>query len=328
MATPPYRRASPVAVLLPVVFMLAFLAGCTREPEAPLRVGTNVWPGYEPFYLARELGCYPQGSVKLVEYSSASEVMQAFRNGAIDAAALTLDEALLLAETTSDVSVVLVLDVSNGADVVLARPGLTGLRDLKGQRVGLETTALGAYVLTRALQTVGMTPADVRTVHLDVFQHERVFREGRIDAVVTFEPARTRLLAAGARQLFDSSMIPGEIVDVLVVRRTFAAHHGAQTGRFVRGWFSALDFIHKDPARAAALMAGRERISAAEFQKALAGLHLSGLADNRSQLAGSPPAILFTARRLSRVMLANRLLERPPEMGPLFDDRFIEVSEP
>ena len=206
-----------------VLLLIAILAnvGCSGEPQLPFRVGTNVWPGYEPLYLAREQGLYPPSAgLRLVEYTSASEVIQAFRNGTIDAAALTLDEVLLLAETTPDLGIVLVLDISHGADVILAQPAISSLRDLKGKRVGLESTALGAYVLTRALQTAGMRQDDVRKISLEVDEHEQAFKKGRVDAVVTFEPVRTRLMASGARQLFDSSMLPGEIVDVLVVRRT------------------------------------------------------------------------------------------------------------
>lgn len=59
---------------------------------APLRIGTLVWPGYEPLYLARERGYLDPKSVRLVEYPSNSEVTRAFRNRAIEAAALTFDE--------------------------------------------------------------------------------------------------------------------------------------------------------------------------------------------------------------------------------------------
>ena len=41
--------------------------------------------------------------------------------------------------------------------------------------------------------------------------------------MVTYEPVRTKLKSAGARQIFDSSLIPGEIVDVLVVRTSYLA---------------------------------------------------------------------------------------------------------
>jgi hypothetical protein len=42
--------------LLTCAALLAALFGCMREPEPALRIGTNVWIGSEPLYLARELG--------------------------------------------------------------------------------------------------------------------------------------------------------------------------------------------------------------------------------------------------------------------------------
>ncbi|HTI49009.1 MAG TPA: hypothetical protein VMB76_20815, partial [Casimicrobiaceae bacterium] len=77
--------------------MLAMLAACAREPDTPLRIGTNVWIGSEPLYLARELGRLEPAAVQLVEYPSASEVLRAFRNQAIDGMVISLDELFGLA---------------------------------------------------------------------------------------------------------------------------------------------------------------------------------------------------------------------------------------
>ena len=49
------RAAKHLCVLACVALLLA-LSGCMREPETALRIGTNVWIGSEPLYLARELG--------------------------------------------------------------------------------------------------------------------------------------------------------------------------------------------------------------------------------------------------------------------------------
>ena len=117
-----------------------FLVGEVVVAE-PLAVGTNVWPGYEPLYLARNLGYY-NDSIRLVEYSSATEVLRAIRNKLIDVATLTLDEVLLLRQSGVDVRSVLVTDISNGGDVIVARPGIETLADLKGRKVGVESTAL------------------------------------------------------------------------------------------------------------------------------------------------------------------------------------------
>ena len=105
-----------------LLFFAATLAGCMREPESALRIGTNVWIGSEPLYLARELGRLDPKVVSLVEYPSASEVLRAYRNQAIDGMVISLDELFGLAADGLQPRIVLVVDVSNGADVVVGGP--------------------------------------------------------------------------------------------------------------------------------------------------------------------------------------------------------------
>src|SRR4029434_8349004 len=97
------------AVLGLVVLVLA-LSACTREREPPLRIGTNVWIGSEPLYLARDLQYFDRDAVQLVEYHSASEVSRAFRNQAIDGMVISLDELFVLAVDELQPKVVVVVD--------------------------------------------------------------------------------------------------------------------------------------------------------------------------------------------------------------------------
>src|SRR3954469_24694728 len=80
-----------VPIIACVVLLLA-MSGCARGPEPALRIGTNVWIGCEPLYLARELGNLDPATVQLVEYPSASEVLRAYRNQAIDGMVISLDK--------------------------------------------------------------------------------------------------------------------------------------------------------------------------------------------------------------------------------------------
>src|SRR5262249_37451069 len=143
------------------------LAGCMRQPETALRIGTNVWIGSEPLYLARELGRLDPSVVQLVEYPSASEVLRAYRNQAIDGMVISLGELFGLAVDGLQPRIVLVVDVSNGADVVVGRDSMRSMKDLKGKSVAVESSALGAFVLSRALAINGMQASDVTVVHLE-----------------------------------------------------------------------------------------------------------------------------------------------------------------
>jgi NitT/TauT family transport system substrate-binding protein len=303
-----------------LVLVLLSSGGCTPEPTPVLRVGTNVWPGYEPLYLARHLG-YFNSAVRLVEYSSATQVISAYRNGAIEAAALTLDEALLLAEHGQDPRVVLVMDVSHGGDAILGRSELRSVSDMKGRRVGVEDTATGAYLLSRALETSGLQRADVAIVPLQVNEHERAFKEGRVDAVVTFEPARSKMRAAGARELFNSSQIPGEIMDVLVVRGDLAERNRRAIDTLLRGWFRAVDYLGQHPREAASVIAKRMKINPDQVLVSYQGLRLPSQADNRALLAGRSPQLIPVVQSLAAVMTDQKLLQRPFNPTELPDPR-------
>ncbi|HEX9047206.1 MAG TPA: hypothetical protein VF988_09290, partial [Verrucomicrobiae bacterium] len=61
--------------------LLLLSTGCAEKEAPPMPIGMNVWPGYEPLFLARHEGNLPAGQFRLVEFSDASEVARAFRNG-------------------------------------------------------------------------------------------------------------------------------------------------------------------------------------------------------------------------------------------------------
>src|SRR5690606_5860610 len=194
------------------------MAGCSPQSSHALKVATNSWLGYEPLYLARYIGAYER-SVDIVQLPSATDVMRALRNGNVDVAATTLDEALLLASQGEDLVLLMALDFSVGADVVLGRPPIASLKDIKGKRVGVENTGMGALMLSAALEMGGLSFADIRPVNLTIDQHLAAYAKGDIDVVVSFEPVATQLRNQGANLLFDSSAVPDLVVDVLVARR-------------------------------------------------------------------------------------------------------------
>ena len=310
-------RAGTVARMLLLGALLLVLGGCGREPAEALRIGTNVWIGSEPLYLARDLGQLDAQTVRLVEYPSASEVLRAYRNQALDGMVISLDEVLALAADDLQPRIVLVIDVSHGADVVLGRAGLRSMADLKGRRVAVESHAVGAYVLSRALALNRMQPGDVQIVHLESNEHAAAFEQGRVDAAVTFDPFRSQMLRAGATTLFDSTQIPGEIVDLLVVRESVLEKNPGSVNALLAGWFQAIDYLGRDEQDAARRMSVRQQVSGEQFLQTLRGLRFPSRDENLAMLAGPAPQLLVTGQRLMAMMRQSKLLPRPVEVGAL-----------
>lgn len=305
----------------PLTFLLSLLvlvlSGCMSEPQPPLRIGTNVWIGSEPLYLAREMNYLDRNAAQLVEYPSASEVSRAFRNQAIDAMVISLDELFLLAQSGLQPKVVLAVDVSNGADVVVGRAGMNTMKDLRGKRVAVESGAVGAFVLSRALTLNGMQASNISIVHLETNEHLAAFKKGNIDGAVTFDPYCGQMLEAGAHTVFDSTQIPGEIVDLLAVRASVLDKNPKAVQSVLTAWFKALDYLEHNPKDAAARMAVREQTTGDQFLRALQGLRFPSRADNLKMLAGDKPGLAISGRQLMTLMVEAKLLRNTLEIDSL-----------
>jgi NitT/TauT family transport system substrate-binding protein len=305
------------ALLLLALLACLLQPGCGPRPRAPIQIATTVWPGYEPLYLARDLGFLDKQDYRLVEMPNSTLPIRALRAGLVSGAALTLDEAFTLAQEGLDLRVVLVLDISHGADAILARPNLPDVKALKGRRVAVDPSAVGAYLLTRALDAAGFGSGDITPVACAQSNQMKAYSEGAVDAVVAFEPNRTRLLEAGARVVFDSRAIPGEIVDVLVLRAEAARQNPAAVARLRAAWFRALDRLQTHPGDVFPNMAAREGIHPDEFRRALEGLSFP---DREAEARLRNGELLLSARRLSELMVSRRLLQQPVDVNRLFSE--------
>jgi NitT/TauT family transport system substrate-binding protein len=312
-----------VTIALVALLACGLLTSCIRDPLPPLRVGAGIWTGYESLYLARSLGYYDVKSLRLVDYPNNSEIMRAFRNHDLDVATLTTYEALVLAETMSKIKIILVMDSSNGADVILGQPELTDLQAIQSKRVGVESGALGAFMLTRALEQANIDTKAVDVVSLGASEHENAFQKKDIDAVVTYEPNRSKLLAIGANMLFDSSKIPNEILDILVVHEELLESRPEALQSLVQGHFNALSYLAKNPDDGARRVAPREGVTVEQFLDALKGISLPNATENQKLLSLGNQEVLQRVERVSEFMHKTNLLRSSVSLTSLFSDRFV-----
>lgn len=302
---------------------LVLLSGCNPAPKDPVRIAIHPFPGYETLHLALSLGYIDTALVRPVEMVNASQAAQALRNHTVDAAMMTLDEALSLMQDGVDLRVVLVMDLSNGADVVMARPEIANLQALRGKRVAVENGAVGAVMLDATLEEAGLKPADVQLLATTFNDHASVYLNGKADAVVTFEPVRSELLKQGAKILFDSSRIPGRIVDVLAVRTGAILEHRDALKQVVASHFKAMDYLAVKPQDAARRLAPFMGVKEAEVTAQFDGLKLPTLAENRALLSGVTADLNTRAASLAGLMLRRKLLQRAVNTEHLADPMFL-----
>lgn len=249
--------------------------GCAPEQAASLRVGINPWPAYEFLYLAQEKGFYrDQGlDLRLVEFNSLSDARRAFERGQIDAIAATVIEVLQVRDNSArSPQIVQIVDYSNGADVILARPGITHAAGLRGARIGLELASLGVYLLTRCLEQNALSLTDVKLASMDQLSMEDAYQKGELDAVVTYPPTSTKLLRnSQVNTVFSSAQIPGEVIDVIAVEAAINSRRPADVAKLLRAYHRAVAYTREHPAEAYRIMAEREGITPDEFRAALSG---------------------------------------------------------
>jgi NitT/TauT family transport system substrate-binding protein len=325
----PPTRVARIANRALACLITAFACACADVPHPPMRVATDIWIGNEMLAVADRAGLFNPADIRRVEYSSNQEILRALRNGLVESAALMLDEALVAMHDGADLVIVAAVDVSNGSDAVIARPPIKTLAELKGRRVGVQLNSAGLQILYRALAQAQMSIKDIIVVNVPPDRHLLSFIGDDVDAenvqaIVTYDPMRTIMLERGGVDLFNSSAIPGDVVNVLVVRRDYLAANPDRGRALVNAWFGgAAEF--RASAEAREWVAHRQGLSSAKVAQALSTTEVFDAARSRAMIA-SGASLAATARRfhffmrengrLSRDIPVDRLFELPPGFQP------------
>jgi NitT/TauT family transport system substrate-binding protein len=246
-----------------------------------------------------------------------SEQMRAYREHKIDILCNTITETLQLTATMPDQRVVLVIDQSAGADVLLAKPSITELAALKGKRIGVDLSPLSSYMLISALEKASLTLNDVKLVTYGLSDHLDAYKNDRIDALVTFDPFRTQLLRAGAKTLFDSTQIPNQIVDVMLTSQVTLSEHGPMLKILTAGFFKALDYLQQNPSDAIARMASHQKITPDEFAASLKLIKIADQGVNQMMLDPTQTPLIAVVDRLNQFMVSKKLIPQPVDFKSL-----------
>ena len=211
----------------------AIVCACLASPSAhaatpTFTVGWSVYAGWNPYFYMAHSGILKKwadkyGIVIKVQRFDYAASLDAFVAKNIDACTMTNMEALdMPAAAGVDSTAVIIGDYSNGNDAVLARNGVT-LQQLPGKPIMLVQKTVSEYLLERAMVLNGLEGQLSKLKLMNTSDSDVVgaFLGNKGNQVaVTWKPLVSEILSQdpGVKPLFDSSKIPGEILDLLVVR--------------------------------------------------------------------------------------------------------------
>jgi len=158
-------------------------------------------------------------TIDVVQINDYVESINQYTAGQFDACSMTNMDALTIpAAGGVDSTALIVGDFSNGNDAIILKEG-SALPDIKGQNVNLVELSVSHYLLARGLDSVGLSERDVSVVNTSDADLVAAYSTNGVTAVTTWNPLVNEILKVpGATKVFDSSSIPGEIIDTLMVK--------------------------------------------------------------------------------------------------------------
>jgi NitT/TauT family transport system substrate-binding protein len=271
--------------------LLLSVAAVIARPTAaaPINLGYSDWPGWVAWQVAIDKGWLKQAGIDVnFDWFDYSASMDAFAAGKIDGDFVTNGDALVTGAGGARNVMIMLTDYSNGNDMIVARPGVTSMRDLKGRKIGIEIGLVEHLLLLDGLKKAGLSQNDVTLVNSKTNETPQVLASGQVDAIGAWQPNSGMAMKAlpGSHPIYTSAQAPGLIYDVLIVTPSSLAAHRADYSKLIHVWDRVVQYINdpKTQDDAVSIMAARVGLTPAQYKPLLAGTHLLGTAEAKATL--------------------------------------------
>lgn len=258
-----------VRSLLLFVLTLSFgLPAAQAAEKTEFKVAWSIYVGWMPWDYMQKEGILKKWADKygikidLVQVNDYIESINQYTAGKFDACGMTNMDALTIpAAGGVDTTALIVGDFSNGNDGIILKGAGKKLADIKGQKVNLVELSVSHYLLARGLGSVGLSEKDIKTVNTSDADIVAASATPQVTALVAWNPQLSTIKAQpGVTEVFDSSKIPGEIIDMMMVKTDVLKDNPKLGKALVGAWFETIALMEK---KDAAGVAAREAMAKA-----------------------------------------------------------------
>lgn len=264
------RLTRQVSGLLLATSLSAALFGCQSSPSEPQTEGqaptaqageTDIircvfpfWFGFAPVHVASKMGYFEEEGLTVTTSfdNDRANVLPAMERGDLECTMRTIGEHMSRPLTADSKSTMIgTIDVSIGADGVVAAPDINSVEDLIGKVFAGEINHPGTVMTQFALNEAGLSIDDVEIRLINTDDSSAVFEDPEVSAVATWEPMMSSIVdntaKTGSKILLSSANFEGLITDVIIVQSEDLAADPEKYQAFLRGIYRAIDLYESDP---------------------------------------------------------------------------------
>ncbi|WP_151769816.1 taurine ABC transporter substrate-binding protein [Streptomyces abyssomicinicus] len=263
----------------------------------------------------------PDADVKWVKFDSGADVNTAVIAGSVD---LGLAGSSAVAKGLSEplnipYKVLWIHDVIGDNEALVARKGITSVKDLKGRKVAAPFGSTTHYSLLAALESAGLKQSDVTLVDLQPQDALAAWQRGDIDAAYVWTPTLTELKKDGT-VLVSSREIAEQgrpTADLGIVTDAFADKHPDIVDAWLEAENQAVELARENPGEAAAAIGAELGLSAGEAEEQLGQLVLltaeEQAAADHLGTPGAPGGLAGNLHDAAEFLASQKAVDAVPE---------------
>ncbi|MEI9949178.1 MAG: ABC transporter substrate-binding protein [Pseudomonadota bacterium] len=323
--TPQSSAAAPTASAPPAAAPVA--------PSESLKIAYSDWPGWVAWEIAIQKGWFKDAGVNVeFKWFDYAPSMDAYTANKVDAVAVTNGDALVTGSSGGKSVCIVANDYSDGNDMIVAKPGIKSVAQLKGKKVGVEVGFVDHLLLMNALKSANLTEKDVKIVNVKTDDTPNALKAGTVDAIAAWQPNSGSALRelSGSTPIFTSADAPGLIYDLLCVNQRSLAEHRTEWAKVVKIWFKVVDYI-ADPKNvddAAKIMSARVGLAPDEYKALMKGTHLLNLEENLKHFKRSEgfDSIYGSSKIVDDFNVKNAVYKAPSKIEDYLDSSLVEEA--
>ncbi|WP_232824679.1 putative urea ABC transporter substrate-binding protein [Algibacillus agarilyticus] len=230
-----------------VTLTLALLTSANAFAKDKFSICWSIYVGWMPWEYGDSSGIIKKWADKydieidVVQINDYVESINQYTAGQFDGCSMTNMDALTIpAASGVDSTALIVGDFSNGNDGVVLK-GKKSLKDIKNQKVNLVELSVSHYLLARGLESVGLSERNVKVVNTSDADLVAAYSTSGVTSVVTWNPLLSEITSQPkSYKVFDSSDIPGEIIDLMVVNTKTLKNNPKFGKALVGAWYEIM----------------------------------------------------------------------------------------